>query len=102
MQTETASPSKSMANCSTQTDGEVVTVSKENELKKKLQLSIFHATMIRDNDSLAHQYTGLPTWSVFLHIVMFLTPFVPITQSTALTIEDEVFLTLVRLRLAMI
>ena len=52
--------------------------------------------------SLAHQYTGLPTWNVFLHIVMLLTPFAPTTHSTALTIEDEIFLTLVRLRLAMI
>ena len=43
-----------MANCSTQTHGDV-TVIKENELKKKLHSSIFHATMIRDNDSLAHR-----------------------------------------------
>ena len=100
-QTETGSPSKSVANCSTQTDGAVVTVVKENEqLKKKLQSCIFRATMIRDNNSLTHQYTGLPTWGVFLHIVMFLTPFAT-TRSTALTAEDEIFLTLVRLRLAL-
>ena len=101
-QTETATPSKSVANCSTQTDGDVVTVIKENEqLKKKLQSSIFRAAMIQGNDSLTHQYTGLPTWSVFLHIVMFLTPFAPTTRSTTLTIEDEIFLTLVQLRLAL-
>ena len=79
-QTETATLSKSVANCSTQTDGDVVTVIKENEqLKKKLQSSIFRAALIQGNDSLTHQYTGLPTWSVFLHIVMFLTPFAPTT-----------------------
>ena len=43
-----------MANCSTQTHGDV-TVIKENELKKKLHSSIFHATMIQDNDSCAHR-----------------------------------------------
>ena len=95
-QTETASPSKTVANCSTQTDGDVTTVVKESEqLKRKLQSSIFRATIIRGNDSLTQLYTGLPTWGVFLHIVMFLTPFAT-TQSTALTIEDEIFLTLVR------
>ena len=39
-QTETASPSKTEANCSTQTDGDVTTVVKESEqLKRKLQSS---------------------------------------------------------------
>ena len=96
-QTETASPSKTVANCSTQTDGDVTTVVKESEqLKMKLQSSIFRATIIRGNDSLTQLYTGLPTWGVFLHIVMFLTPFATTTRSTALTIEDEIFLTLVR------
>ena len=95
-QTETASPSKTVANCSTQTD-DVTTVVKESEqLKRKLQSSIFRATIIRGNDSLTQLYTGLPTWGVFLHIVMFLTPFATTTRSTALTIEDEIFLTLVR------
>ena len=91
-QTETASPSKTVANCSTQTDGDVTTVVKESEqLKRKLQSSIFRATIIRGNDSLTQLYTV-----VFLHIVMFLTPFATTPQSTALTIEDEIFLTLVR------
>ena len=95
-QTETASPSKTVANCSMQTD-DVTTVVKESEqLKRKLQSSIFRATIIRGNDSLTQLYTGLPTWGVFLHIVMFLTPFATTTRSTALTIEDEIFLTLVR------
>ena len=76
-QTETATPSKSVANCSTQMDGDVVIKANE-QLKKKLQ-SIFRAAMIQGTDSLTHQYTGLPTWSVFLHIVMFLTPFAPTT-----------------------
>ena len=45
-QTETASPSKTVANCSTQTD-DVTTVVKESEqLKRKLQSSIFRATII--------------------------------------------------------
>ena len=101
-QTETASPSKTVANCSMQTDGDVTTVVKESEqLKRKLQSSIFRATIIRGNDSLTQLYTGLPTWGVFLHIVMFLTSFATTTRSTALTIEDEIFLTLVRLRLAL-
>ena len=55
-QTETGSPSKSVANCSMQTDDAAVTVVKENEqLKKKLQSCISCATMIRGNDSLTHQ-----------------------------------------------
>ena len=93
-QTETATPSKSVANCSTQTDGDVTVIKENEQLKKKLKSSIFRAAMIQGNDSLTHQYTGLPTWSVFLHIAMFLTPFAPTRRSTTLTVEDEIFLTL--------
>ena len=47
-QTETGSPSKSVASCSTQTDGAVVTVVKENEqLKKKLH-AVMHFSCYHD------------------------------------------------------
>ena len=57
--------------------------------------------MIQGDDSLTRQYTGLPSWGVFLHTLMFLTPFANQAQSIALTVEDEIFMTLVRLRLAL-
>ena len=42
-------------------------------------------------------YTGLPAWVVFLHLFMFLSPFLP--QPRALSLMDEFLLTLMRLRL---
>ena len=57
--------------------------------------------MIQGNDALAWLYTGLPSWPVFFHLVMFLTPFAKPKLSFFLTIEDEIFLTLVRLRLTL-
>ena len=64
--------------------------------------SAFRATMIQGNDALTRVYTGLPSWPVFFHLVMFLTPFAKPNLSFSLMIEDEIFLTLVRLRLALI
>ena len=53
---------------STQTD------MKENETpqkkKTKLRARIFGTDMIQGNDSLTKFYTGLPTFSVFLHVFM--------------------------------
>ena len=57
--------------------------------------------MMEGNDSLPQLYTGLPSWGVFLHVVMFLRSFTDPAKSIALTIADEIFLTLVRLRLAL-
>ena len=104
--TQTDSPATkdvTTSTCSVQTEENLTYVLKENEyLKKKLQSSNFRAGMVQGDDSLTHQYTGLPTWGVFLHLVMFLTPFSNTTsRSTVLTTEDEIFLTLVRLRLAL-
>ena len=60
----------------TESDGDVVNVIKKNEqLKRKLRSCIYRAAMIEGDDSLTHHYTGLQTWGVFLHIVVFLPPF---------------------------
>ena len=64
-QTETASPSKPVANCSTQTDGDVTTVVKESEqLKRKLQSSIFRATIILGRAVYRIFAKGGRTWSM--------------------------------------
>ena len=75
----------------------------QTDTEAKQRSSIFRASIIRGDDSLTRQYTGLPSWprGVFLHTVMFLTPFANQAQSIALTVKDEIFLTLVRLRLAL-
>ena len=58
--------------------------------------------MVQGDDSPTHQYTGLPTWGMFLYLVMFLTPFANMTsRSTIIATDDEIFLTLVHLRLAL-
>ena len=87
-----------MANSSMQTHGDVVTVIKENELKKKLHSSIFHATMIQDNDSLAHQLVYRPT-NMECVLAYFNVPYTICTNNNKLT---AVTVKLVRLRLAII
>ena len=81
---------------STQTD------MKENETpqkkKTKLRARIFGTDMIQGNDSLTKFYTGLPTFSVFLHVFMYLSPFITPSKIVSL-LEDEFLSVLVRLRL---
>ena len=84
------------------TDDMMEDVMKENQqLKKKMKRCLFRAAMIEGDDSLTQQYTGLPTYGVFLHIIMFLSLFTKSSRQSLLSIEDEIFLTLVRLRLAL-
>ena len=45
---------------------------------KKLQKKTFGIGMIEGNDDDATKfYTRLPNWHIFLHLFMFLTPFIP-------------------------
>ena len=81
-----------------QTDGTLVSVveslTKENA---KLRERTFGVNTIQGNDSATKFYTGLPTWTVFVHLFAFLSPFVK--QGRSLQLNDEFFLTLVKLRL---
>ena len=78
-------------------------VLEENEqLKQLLEKKTFGVLRIQGDDSLTMKYTGLPTWGVFLHLVLFLTPFSPNHSSTSsLSIENEILLTLMRLKLSL-
>ena len=67
------------------------------ESNKKLKEKSFGISMIEGNDTATKFYTGLPNWSVFLHLFMFLSPFV--VPSCSLSYHDEMLLVLVKLRL---
>ena len=69
------------------------------ELKKKIEEECFGVNVIQHSDQMTRFYTGLPTWAVFLHIFHFLAAYV--TASSSLCLEDELFMTLVRLRLGL-
>lgn len=97
-QTQTSQPTTRQQQ---QTPVAVRDFGQQTDTEAEQRSCIFRASIIRGDDSLTGQYTGLPSWGVFLHTVMFLTPFANQAQSIAITVEDEFFLTLVRLRLAL-
>ena len=56
--------------------------------------------MIEANDKTYTLFTGLPSWVVFFHLYMFLSPLLTAGRSNcALSMENELFLVLVKLRL---
>ena len=67
------------------------------EKNKALTNKVFGVGMIEGSDTATKFYTGLPTWGMFLHVFMFLSPFV--TPSRSAKLDDEYFAVLVRLRL---
>lgn len=70
---------------------------RNTELWKRLDAETFSVWIIEGDDYLTKFYTGLPAWVIFLHLFMFLSPF--ILQPRALSLMDEFLLTLMRLRL---
>ena len=51
------------------------------------------------NDESTKFFTGLPSWQVFLHLLSFLAPF--LGQSTALSVQDQLLMVMMRLRLSL-
>ena len=74
----------------------------ENKLlRRRLEVETFGFKMIEGKDEKTRFYTGLPAWTVFLHLFLFLA--VPSTSAvTKLVPENELFLVLVRLRLGLL
>ncbi len=91
MQTEKTS----MINCSTQTkcdiEGDVESLLEKNKVLAK---KVFGVRIIKGNDVATKVFTGLPSWAMFLHVFMFLSPFV--TPSKVVKLDDEFFSVLVR------
>ena len=56
------------------------------------------SSMIEGKDKATKFYTGLPTWAVFLHVFMFLSPFA-MDVCSVLSIENQMLPALTRLRL---
>lgn len=75
---------------------------KENEfLKGHLEDDTFGITIIEVNDEKRKfYYTGLLSWSIFLHLFLFLAP--PPSPFSKLSLENELFLVLIRLRLGLL
>ena len=71
----------------------------ENEELKKQVAQLQQkkgVTMIEGNDKLTQTFTGLPSWAMFLHLFMFLSPFT-YCQGSTLSTENEMFLGLYRM-----
>ena len=68
-------------------------------LRRQLANEAFGFKTIEGDDKSTKFYTGLPSWPVFLHLYLFLTPPSSSPSSAKLSREDELFLVLVRLRL---
>ena len=74
---------------------------KENaQLREKLASQTCGVSMIKENNERTSFYTGLSSWSVFVHVFLFLSPYV--VPAVSLTLEDEFFLVLMRLRLGLL
>ena len=58
----------------------------------------FSVSMIEGNDKATQFYTGLPTWAVFFHLFMFISPFASSTPCV-INLENQLFITLTKLRL---
>ncbi len=87
-----------MTSASQQTEDDpahrVETLQAEN---KELKQRSFGVSAIQGNDKATKFYTGLTKYSIFLHLFLFLSPFVK--RSRSLALDEELFLTLARLRL---
>ena len=68
-------------------------------LKRQLEDEAFGIRTIEANDDKTKYYTRLPSWSVFLHLYLFLAPHS--SPFSKLSLENELFLVLVRLRLGL-
>ena len=97
----TQSEAVNMIDCSQQTEqdlsGMVESLQKKN---KEMQERMFGISMIEGNDNATKFFTGLPNWNVFLHLFMFLSPYV--APGRAIPFHDELFLVLVKLRLNLV
>ena len=68
----------------------------EHLSKHKIGVSI-----IEGNDKLTQTFTGLPSWAMFLHLFLCLSPFT-YSPLSILTTDNEMFLVLLRLQLNLI
>ena len=64
---------------------------------QELKFSLFGVATIQGNDKATKFHIGLTKYSIFLHLFLFLSPFVKSSRSLAL--DEDLFLTLARLHL---
>ena len=70
-----------------------------DQLKLKLKSCRFTFRMLEGSDVKTKFYTGLPSWPVFLYVFTFVSRDLNARGNHALCLEDQFFLTLVKLRL---
>lgn len=70
----------------------------DSELLPKHKVGV---SIIQGSDKLTQTFTGLPSWAMFMHLFLYLSPFMhnPVSM---LSTDDELFLILLRLRLNLI
>ena len=87
-----------VVDASQQTEKDLVNKAEALQMENKiLRQSTFGVTAIQGNDKATRFYTGLTNYGIFLHLFMFLAPFVK--PSRSLSLDNEFFLTLTKLRL---
>ena len=75
---------------------------KNTTLHKQQQAeSIMGVHMIEGNDKLTQTFTGLPSWAMFVHLFLYLSPFT-VRSSNLLSTDNQMFLVLLKLRLNLI
>ena len=85
----------SVTNTSQQTEEDLVNKAEALQMENKiLRQNAFGVAVIQGNDKATQFYTGLTKYGVFLHLFMFLAPFVQPGRS--LSLDQEFFLTLTK------
>ncbi|KAF5271423.1 hypothetical protein FQR65_LT17613 [Abscondita terminalis] len=92
--------------CNTQTDltSEALTdiflsLGVKTELEKKLEKLTLCCKSLQNNDKKTKYYTGLPTYAVFTIVLNLILPYLEVHPNTSLPADDQILLTLVKLRL---
>lgn len=110
-QAQLAKEAKTPKNVGVQAVSSTVSVSQQTEIimsEKDTQADInskctgacstVNASFLMGNDLKTKFYTGLPKWSLFLHVFSLLSPHV-VPSRTDLTLQDELIVVLMKLRL---
>ena len=99
----TRTEAKSIDSCQ-QTETLVTSVQTQTEATGNIKVvpcqraNAISAASLKENDAMTRFYTGLPKWALFGQIFSLISPFITPSR-TRLTLQDELILVLVKLRL---
>ena len=74
----------------------------DSELLEQLSKHKVGVSIIQGSDKLTQTFTGLPSWAMFMHLFLYLSPFMHNSPRIFLSTDIKLFLVLLRLRLNLI